>query len=71
VTTVTISQAQAGAPFDDPIPVVISLKSLGLTDRRVFLTPKNGLATGQFEFPKAPDAILLDPDETLLREVTK
>ena len=71
LVTVTIRQAQAGEVFTDPVPVVFSLKGSGLADQRVLIKPTGRLTTQEFHFPRAPDNIQLDPDDTLLKEVVK
>lgn len=69
ITTVTIRQLQTGAVFLDPIPLALSLKSFGLQDERVMVRPTGRITTQQFTYPKAPDAVQIDPDDTLLKEV--
>ncbi len=65
--TITLNQTQAGDPFLDPVPVEIVTRGLGT--RRIMITPTGKTSTAQFTFPRQPDAVTLDPDETLLKEI--
>jgi len=65
--TITLNQAQAGDPFLDPVPVAIVTRGLGT--KRVTITPTGRATTAQFTLSRQPDAVTLDPDETLLREI--
>lgn len=65
--TITLNQTQEGFPFLDPVPVEIVTRGLGT--KRVMITPTGKTTTAQFTFPRQPDAVKLDPDETLLREI--
>ena len=66
LVTIVIKQTQAGAPFIDPIPVLIT--SEGKTTR-VTLQPKGKMATAQVRVGKVPLDIKIDPDETILKEL--
>jgi aminopeptidase N len=65
--TITLNQMQPGDPFLDPVPVEIVTRGIGTS--RVTITPTGRTATAQFTFPREPEAVRLDPDETLLREI--
>jgi aminopeptidase N len=65
--TITLNQTQAGFPFLDPVPVEIVTRGLGT--KRVMITPTGRTTTAQLTFSRQPDAVTLDPDETLLREI--
>src|SRR5258708_2708076 len=65
--TITLNQTQAGDSFMDPVPLEIVTRGLG--PRRIVITPTGKTTTAQFTFPRQPDAVSLDPDETLLREI--
>lgn len=65
--TITLNQTQAGDPFLDPVPVEIVTRGLGT--RRVMIIPTGKTTTAQFAFSRQPDAVTLDPDETLLKEI--
>jgi len=70
VTTVTIKQTQAGDVFYDPIPISFVLKSFGLNDSREVIKPTGRVTIREFSFPRPPDAVQIDPDDTLLKEAT-
>jgi aminopeptidase N len=65
--TITLNQTQAGFPFLDPVPVEIVTRGIGM--RRVMITPTGKTTSAQFTFPRQPEAVRLDPDETLLKEI--
>jgi hypothetical protein len=65
--TITLNQTQAGDPFLDSVPVEIVTRGFGT--RRLVITPTGKTTTAQFTFPLPPDAVKLDPDETLLKEI--
>jgi aminopeptidase N len=65
--TITLNQTQAADPFLDPVPVELVTRGIGT--RRVMITPTGKTTTAQFTLPRQPDAVTLDPDETLLREI--
>jgi aminopeptidase N len=65
--TITLNQMPAGDPFLDPVPIEIVSRGLGTT--RVMITPTGKTTTAQFTFPREPEAVKLDPDETLLKEI--
>ena len=65
--TITLNQTQAGDPFLDPVPVEIVTRGFGT--RRIMITPTGRTTTAQFTLPRQPEAVTLDPDETLLKEI--
>ena len=65
--TITLNQTQVGDPFLDPVPVEVATRGIGTS--RVMITPTGKTTTAQFTFPRQPDAVTLDPDETLLKEI--
>lgn len=65
--TITLNQTQAGYPFLDPVPVELVTRGFGTS--RVMITPTGRTTTAQFTFSRQPDAVTLDPDETLLKEI--
>jgi aminopeptidase N len=64
--TITLKQTQPGAPFLDPVPVVVT--SEGKTTQ-VMVYPKGKLATTTVRTGRAPVSIQIDPDDTLLKEI--
>jgi aminopeptidase N len=67
LATITIKQTQTGAAFLDPIPVTVT--SEGKTTK-LTIQPTTKTATAQVRVGKAPISIQIDPEETLLKEVT-
>ena len=65
--TITLNQTQAGAPFLDPVPLELVIRGIGTS--RVMITPTGRTTTAQFTFPREPETVTVDPDETLLREI--
>src|SRR2546423_389882 len=66
IVTIVLNQIQSGAPFLDPIPVIIT--SEGKTTR-LTLAPKGKSATAQVRVGKIPIDIQIDPQGTVLKEL--
>ena len=64
--TIVLKQTQAGAPFSDPVPVIVTSegKTTSLT-----LSPKGKVATATVRIGKVPLSIQIDPEDTLLKEL--
>lgn len=64
--TIVLKQTQAGAPFSDPVPVIVTSegKTTSLT-----LSPRGRVATATVRTGKVPLSIRIDPDDTILKEV--
>jgi aminopeptidase N len=65
-SVVTITQTQAGAIFNDPITV--QLKSGGRSETKT-VVPAARVTTMRFRQRQRPDAIEIDPDNAILKEV--
>lgn len=64
--TIVLKQTQPGAPFSDPVPVIVTSegKTTSLT-----LSPRGKVATATVRTGKVPLSIQIDPEGTLLKEV--
>ncbi|HEY5838116.1 MAG TPA: M1 family aminopeptidase, partial [Pyrinomonadaceae bacterium] len=64
--TIVLKQTQAGAPFLDPVPVIVTSegKTTSLT-----LSPRGKVATATVRTGKVPISIQIDPEDTLLKEL--
>ena len=67
LATITIKQTQTGAAFLDPIPVTVTSEGKTI---KLAIQPTTKTATAQVRVGKAPISIQIDPEETLLKEVT-
>jgi len=65
--TITLLQTQAGDAFLDPVPVLIEVRGFGTS--REMIKPTGKSTSQQFSILRQPQAVRIDPDETLLREV--
>ncbi len=66
---VTLKQTQPGEAFLDPVPIEVTSKG---STRHLWIEPTSKATTASFQFSKdgLPTAVRLDPDDTLLKEVT-
>jgi aminopeptidase N len=67
---VTLKQTQAGEAFLDPVPIDAII---GNAKRRLWIEPTGKTTATSFRFSRGdkPTDVLLDPDNTLLKEVNK
>ncbi|MDX6404175.1 MAG: aminopeptidase [Blastocatellia bacterium] len=65
--TIVLKQTQSSEAFLDPVPVEISD---GETKQRITISPKGKLASVRVHTKGQPTSIQIDPDGTLLKEVT-
>ncbi len=63
---VRLNQSQAGDAFLDPVPVVFTVN--GKQERRT-IVPTGKSTTLSIQLPGNPSAAIIDPDDTLLKEV--
>jgi aminopeptidase N len=65
--TLTLRQTQADAPFLTPVPIKIVA---GNRAQQVTLRPVDRTTIANYNFAERPTDVLLDPDDTLLKEAT-
>jgi aminopeptidase N len=65
--TLTLTQTQADAPFLTPVPIKIVA---GNRAQQVTLRPVDRMTVANYNFAERPTDVLLDPDETLLKEAS-
>jgi aminopeptidase N len=65
--TITLKQTQSAEAFLDPVPIEISN---GETRQRIIIWPKGKMATARLSGKGQPTSLQVDPDGTLLKEVS-
>jgi aminopeptidase N len=65
--TIRLRQTQDDAPFLTPLPVEFGLAG---STRRALIRPTGKLTVARFPLPSRPAAVRIDPDETVLKELS-